>query len=455
MPRQTQKSDSDYEDRKAQLMDEIRQQASLELGLNKATSNLFRDRRESAKQRLNVRAFHHVLEVNSREKWADVEGMTTFAEFVDGTLPAGMMPAVVPQLRTITVGGATTGLGIEATSFKEGLVHDAIAGMDILLPDGRVVWATRDNAYQDLFRGFPNSYGTLGYALKLRMNLLPVKQYVEVTHLRYEGPQHFFEDLARLAQDYTIDFLDGVVFASNELYLSVGRFVEETPWVSDYTFEHIYYQSIRRKQKDYLTTHDYLWRWDTDWFWASKNVGAQNWLLRRLVYGRRRLNSATYTKLMRWNARNGLLTKVNRWLGIRTESVIQDVDIPIDRCPEFLKFLFEEIGIQPIWACPIRPIPKGEQAPLYEMKPNTLHVNFGFWDTLRRHDSHPSENFLNRKVEKKVAELGGMKSLYSSAYYGEEEFSKLYNGKAYRKLKRKYDPEGRMGEVYAKVVKRR
>ena len=53
---------------------------------------------------------------------------------------------------------------------------------------------------------------------------------------------------------------------------------------------------------DCLTTRDYLWRWDTDWFWCSKNVGAQHPLLRRL-FGRERLNSVTYTKIMRWNSR--------------------------------------------------------------------------------------------------------------------------------------------------------
>ena len=37
------------------------------------------------------------------------------------------MPAVVPQLKSITLGGAVAGVGIEATSFRYGLVHDTIA----------------------------------------------------------------------------------------------------------------------------------------------------------------------------------------------------------------------------------------------------------------------------------------------------------------------------------------
>ena len=75
----------------------------------------------------------------------------------------------------------------------------------------------------------------------------------------------------------------------------VARFVDEAPWHSDYTFEKIYYRSIRAARDRLLTTRDYLWRWDTDWFWCSKNFGAQNPLVRRLL-GRRRLNSRTYTR---------------------------------------------------------------------------------------------------------------------------------------------------------------
>ena len=74
------------------------------------------------------------------------------------------------------------------------------------------------------------------------------------------------------------------------------------PYASDYTFEHIYYRSIRERTQDFLRTRDYLWRWDTDWFWCSKNVGAQQPLVRRLL-GRKRLNSITYQRIMRWNSR--------------------------------------------------------------------------------------------------------------------------------------------------------
>ena len=52
------------------------------------------------------------------------------------------MPAVVPQLKTITVGGAAAGVGIEATSFRHGLVHDTLHEIEVLLPGGEIVVCT-------------------------------------------------------------------------------------------------------------------------------------------------------------------------------------------------------------------------------------------------------------------------------------------------------------------------
>src|SRR5450759_4089191 len=92
------------------------------VGLRKTTSNLFRRREQAAKYRLDVRSFDHVLHIDPERMIADVEGMTTYGTLVDETLRYGLLPAVVPQLKTITVGGAVSGLGIESSSFKYGLV---------------------------------------------------------------------------------------------------------------------------------------------------------------------------------------------------------------------------------------------------------------------------------------------------------------------------------------------
>jgi FAD/FMN-containing dehydrogenase len=376
--------------------------------------------------------------------------MISYEALVEACLAKGVMPAVVPQLKTITLGGAVAGVGIESSSHRHGLVHDTMLELEVLLGDGSIVTATPDNEHADLFFGFPNSYGTLGYALRVKARTVPVKPYVRLEHRRFSDASAFFAFLQQCLEEGAADFIDGTVFDPGRLFLTLGRFADAAPYASDYTFEKIYYRSIAEREEDYLTVHDYLWRWDTDWFWCSKNVFAQNAFLRKFVYGKNRLGSRTYTKIMRWNSRAGVTKKVERLLGLHSESVIQDVDIPLGRAAEFLSFYAKEIGLWPQWICPISRFSQKRSFTLYPRE-NAWYVNFGFWDVKRTREARP-RGYFNRRIEEKVIELGGIKSLYSDSYFPEGEFRAAYGGDAYDALKRKYDPGGAFPGLYQKCV---
>ena len=123
------------------------------------------------------------------------------------------------------------------------------------------------------------------------------------------------------------------------------------------------------------------------------------------------------------------------------------------RAAEFLAFMHKEVGILPIWLCPISASEASARFALYPLRPATVYINFGFWDVVTDRVSRPS-GYYNRKVEHKVADLGGLKSLYSDSYYSEEEFWATYNRPAYEALKQRYDPERTLGDLYAKCVLR-
>ena len=160
----------------------------------------------------------------------------------------------------------------------------------------------------------------------------------------------------------------------------------------------------------------------------------------RLLATKRLLNSRTYGALMRLS---------HRWMPSShgTESVIQDVDIPVANAPEFLEFLHEEIGITPVWICPLRR--ETRAYPLYLLEPGALYINFGFWDIIP--STHAAGHF-NRRVERKMLDLGGKKGLYSSVYLDEDSFWSLYNRNAYEVLKDKYDPARVLGDLYDKCT---
>jgi FAD/FMN-containing dehydrogenase len=426
--------------------------------LAKRTSNVFRTRTGSPSA-LDVSEFSGVLAIDEERRTADVLGMTTYEQLVAATLPRGLMPLVVPELKTITIGGAVTGLGIESSSFRNGCPHESVLEMDVLVGDGRIVTAAPDGPHADLFFGFPNSYGTLGYALRLRIELEPVRPFVALRHSRFGETSQYFAALAevvaaRVLDGEPVDFVDGVFFGPDEMYLTTGRFVDDAPHVSDYGGRQIYYRSLQQRTRDFLTVNDYLWRWDTDWFWCSRALGVQHPLVRPLV-PRSVKRSDRYSSVVGFERRHNLVGRFQGMLGrSEREVVVQDVEVPVDRAAQFIDSFTREVGISPVWICPLRQRDATRTWELYVLDPATTYVNFGFWSSVERRAGE-RDGDRNRMIERLVSDLGGRKSLYSTSFYDRDEFWATYNGPTYQVLKKEYDADGRLLDLYDKCVRAR
>ena len=432
--------------------------------LAKKTSNLFRPRSAVDAPGLDVSGLTGVIEVDPQARTAEVQGMCTYEDLVDATLPHGLIPLVVPQLRTITLGGAVTGLGIEATSFRNGLPHESVLEMDVFTGAGEVV-TTRPG--EELFDTFPNSYGSLGYATRLKIELEAVPSYVALRHVRFDDAGLLAKTVAAVVETGThegahVDGVDGVAFAPGEYYLTLATWSDQpvvdgrTTEPSDYTGQQIFYRSIQQRAEagsgtDLLTMYDYLWRWDTDWFWCSGAFGVQHPAVRRL-WPRRWRRSDVYHKLIGLDRRVGLADWLDRRAGrpLR-ERVIQDVEVPVERLPEFLDWFDREVGMRPVWLCPLV---ARRDWPTYPLEPGATYVNVGFWGTVHV-GPEATDGPRNRAIEAEVHRLGGHKSLYSEAFYDRETFDQLYDGAHLAEVKRRHDPDDRLTSLYDKAVKRR
>src|SRR6185295_8299036 len=130
-------------------------------------------------------------------------------------------------------------------------------------------------------------------------------------------------------------------------------------------------------------------------------------------------------KLVALDRRRGLTDRVARLRGRRPEEpVVQDVEVPIDATSKFLDVFHRDVGITPVWLCPLR---ARRAWPLYPLEPDQLYVNLGFWSSVPLAPDQP-EGYHNRLVEETVSELGGHKSLYSTVHYPADEFWRRYNG---------------------------
>jgi FAD/FMN-containing dehydrogenase len=334
--------------------------------------------------------------------------------------------------------------------------------MDVLTGAGKLV-TTRPG--DDLFDAFPNSYGSLGYTTRIKIELEPVPGFVDLRHVR-------FDDLDRLAKavdeivehrewDGTrVDGLDGVVFEPGEAYLTLATWADRgAEPASDYTGMDIYFRSLQERETDSLTMYDYLWRWDTDWFWCSGAFGLQNPRVRRL-WPRRWRRSDVYHRLVGLEHRFGVMARVDARRGRPPrERVIQDIEVPVDRTPAFLRWFEENVGMRPVWLCPLRlrdPDGPGSARtwPSYPLERGTTYVNAGFWGTVPIGEG-AADGDVNRAVEAEVTALGGHKSLYSDAYYDRDTFDRLYNQQHQLAVKNVYDPQDRLTGLYEKAVNRR
>ncbi|HWF71183.1 MAG TPA: FAD-binding oxidoreductase [Mycobacterium sp.] len=426
--------------------------------LAKPTSNLFRARAKRDAPGLDTSGLTNVISVDPDARTADVAGMCTYEDLVAATLPFGLSPLVVPQLKTITLGGAVTGLGIESASFRNGLPHESVLEMDILTGAGELLTAS-PRQHPDLYRAFPNSYGTLGYSTRLRIELEQIKPFVALRHVRFNSLTDLVAAMDRIIDTggfdgVPVDYLDGVVFGADEGYLCVGVRTTTPGPVSDYTGRNIYYRSIQHGagvKEDRLTTHDYVWRWDTDWFWCSRSFGAQNPRVRRW-WPRRYRRSSIYWKLVAFDHRFGIADRIEKRNGRPPrERVVQDIEVPIERTSEFLEWFLDAVPITPIWLCPLR-LRDQDNWPLYPIRPGSTYVNVGFWSSV---PMAGSDGATNRLIEAKVGSLDGHKSLYSDSFYSRDEFDELYGGETYKTVKKIYDPDSRLLDLYAKAVQRR
>ena len=410
-------------------------------------SNLFRYiPRDHGGSGLSLSDFNNIIAVDVGRKTLDVEGLATYESVVDSTLTHGLLPLVTPELKHITVGGATVGIGIESTGFRHGFVHDGLIEAEVLLPDGRMVLCNGTDRHTDLFYALPNSYGTLGYILRARIKLLSAKRYVHVRTSTFNGLDEYLEAMRLATEKADNDFVEGLFFSADQYYLMVSRFMDDTPYVDDILRKEVFYKLVQRAPDVYLTTKDYIFRYDPEWFWNIPE--SMPYQIFRKYAPRRLRNSGFYTRYCEWERAWEQFLPWQRKND--KEPLIQDWEVPWENARDLVTYALKNVDLdgKPWVAVPI----KTPASPtLYPIRANQLYFNLGCYCQVNKVPGR--ENYHYTKVmDRRCFELDGLKMLYSSSFLSRGEFERLYNGAAYSRLKAIYDPQGKAYTLYEKTV---
>jgi FAD/FMN-containing dehydrogenase len=389
---------------------------------------------------VDVSGLNRILEIDVAGRRCTAEPGVTFAEAVAATLPLGLVPAVVPELEGITLGGAVAGCSVESSSFSYGGFHDTCLEYEVVTTDGEVLRCSRD-LEPLLFGMVHGSYGTLGILTEISFRLVPAEPFVHVRYERYRSAGEFHAAAVARAGQGGVDFVDGIVHGPERFVLCVGRFVPQAPFTSRYRWLNVYYRSTQHRTEDYLTTADYFFRYDTDAHWVSRTVPPLEWKPVRFLAGRLFLGS---TNLIRWSKR------LEPLLGLRRRpDVLVDLFIPSERCLEFYEWYLRDVRYFPLWVVPYR-IPE-----VYPWVDRRWAEGFGgdlFFDLAiyGMRNSEPAVDW-SRVFEEKTYELGGIKTLISRNHYEAGRFWEIYDRENYEKAKARLDPRGLFPDVYSKL----
>ena len=424
----------------------------------KSTTHFMRERVK--KNTLDLRSFNAVLSVNVKEGYVEVEGLTRFYDILKETLQYGYMPTVVPEMRNITIGGAISGLGVEATSFRYGLVHESVREIEVLTGSGDVITCSKD-MHESLYRTLPNSLGTIGYILKCKMDIIPVKKYIRVWFVRFSTAEELFSEMKKRADESIVDFIDGVIYEDQQFVMIVASFTDTKE--KNESVINMYAQPWYRYVQDMANAgalflvEDYFWRWDIDVYWGTGLPGILGWTLH---------NSVLRTTVLRPLLRSDRLLRFNHWLQFspfaksikkllplgRVEPIVQDAGVDIDDCARFFSWYKEKMAIYPIWLCPVKTHTVKGYYPLSAERGRYV-VDIGFYSEKKLSEGM-ADNHYNRLLEKQLTELHAIKGLYSLSFYTKDEFWKSYDREMYETTKHQFDPDTVFPTLYEKVAGR-
>jgi FAD/FMN-containing dehydrogenase len=392
--------------------------------------------------KVSIRDLGEVLHIDAEKRVAWVEPGVSFKELVTKTLRHGLVPATVPELETITVGGAISGCSVESMSHRYGGLHDSALRYEIVTGTGEIVTCSPEEDPL-LFEMIHGSYGTLGVLTKVELSLVPAKPFVHMEYRRFSAWDAFHAEMRARIAARDFDFIDGIIHGRDTFVLSLGRFVESVPRTSDYRHTEIFYKSTRNKTEDDLTAPDYFFRYDTECHWLTRTVpGLESRAMRRL-FGRWLLGS---TNILTWSKRLRPVLKLDR-----NPDIIVDVFIPDEHAAEFYAWCEATFDYYPLWIVPYRPKDEKPYAWIAEKQAEKssarMYVDFAIYGMRNKRSGADAMRLL----EDKTFELGGIKTLISHNRYDRERFWSIYNEPRYRAVKARVDPDNLFRDLYEKM----
>ncbi len=386
-------------------------------------------------EKIDISDLDGIISINTDKRICTAEPGATFAKVVEATIKCGLAPVVVPEQRTITIGGAVAGCSIESMSFKYGGFHDNCLEYEVVTAKGDVLTCSPDNENHLVFQMVHGTFGTLGIITRLTFRLISVKPFVKVTYEKYGTLGEYMEAIWRHYENRDIDFMDGIIHSPEAYVLCAGNFVEKAPYTHSYDWLKIYYLSTSKRKEDYLKTPDYFFRYNS----GGTSVRPKSFIC-RLLFGWF-INSSNTLKFAK---------TFRKFISPDIIPLTVDIFIPYSKMDAFMEWHRKEVGHFPLWCVPYKIVRRYEWVAneFLEKIDDELMIDIAIYNMQTE-----NKEYYYRIIEKKLYELGAIKTLISTNLYSEEDFWKIWNKKNYDLVKSRTDPDNIFRGLYEKMCR--
>ncbi|MDD5098979.1 MAG: FAD-binding oxidoreductase [Candidatus Colwellbacteria bacterium] len=388
---------------------------------------------------IDISDLDEIIEINARERFCVAEPGVPFSTLVKETLKHGLVPITVPELKTITVGGAVAGGSVESMSFKYGGFHDNCLEYEVIDGKGDIIICSPENN-SELFHMVHGTFRTIGLITKIKFRLIPSKPFIHVLYCSFESIEEYIKAIKEHSEKNDFDFMDGIIHTPNNFVLCLGNFRDSAPYSHSYDWPRIFYKSTAKRKEDYMKTTDYFFRYDAGCHWTGRNYGLDNPLI-RFLFGKIFLPSDRMLSLGKWVVKTFKITEPD---------IVVDTFFPIEKFKEFFEFYLREFNDFPIWIVPYKIVdyPWINPNHLRGISDNLL-IDFAIYGMKEK----KGENHY-RIMEEELLKLPGLKTLISHNFFTEEEFWRIWNKETYARMKEKTDPRNIFGDLYQKAHQR-
>ncbi len=389
-------------------------------------------------QKIDIGDLREIIEIDVQNKICIAESGISFSSLVEETLKVGLVPMTVSELKGITIGGAVAGCSVESMSYKYGGFHDSCLEYEVVSGTGAILTCTRENN-AEIFEMIHGSFGTLGILTLIKFQLIPAKPFVRMDYVKYESFSALMTAVQEHYEKKDIEFMDAIVHSPTECVLCIGTFEDEAPYHNTYWFK-IFYQSTKKRKRDFLRTADYFFRYDTECHWLTRGYHFENFLLRATL-GWLVLGSSNILKFA--DRFPGLVKREHG------PDVIVDVFIPAQNVRKFWEWYVKVFNYFPLWVVPYKIAKRYPWINIDLMKEiqGELFLDLAIYGFQQKGDMN-----YYKVLEEKVAELGGIKTLITHNYYTEKEFWESYNKTMWEKVKKLTDPQDLFRNLFEKMV---